>query len=189
MIGSKCSKIGAILVFALLLNLQSVYSLGVTRPVPYDIELMRGESADFTFQIQATTSTNRILCSYSIAGLDPLEIEFEEPEALINAGSVKRVYGTVTVPDDASYKDYRGKLSVSCGAVSEGGEGISGSIVMTTIGDSPLNVKVVEIRGEEIREITRPELEAPPYLMIIAIIIVIISVIGVLYYIKFGKKR
>ena len=104
-----------VITLGILFNAQLAQSLGVTRPVPYDIELMIGESAGFTFQIQAVTSTERLLCSYSISGLESLEMDFEEEEAVVDAGSIKNVYGTITVPGGVEIKTYNGRLTVSCG--------------------------------------------------------------------------
>lgn len=176
-----------VITLGILFNAQLAQSLGVTRPVPYDIELMRGESAGFTFQIQAVTSTERLLCSHSIGGLDPLEIAFEEEGAVVDAGSIKNVYGTITVPDDAEIKTYNGRLTVSCGVYSP--EDVSGSAVRTTIGGSPFNVNVVELRGSDIREIEPPPKPVDYTTIIIALIIIIIVAAGVYYWLRKSRKK
>jgi len=183
---SKYGMISLIVILTFLFTLNSVQAIGVTRPVPYDIELMRNESAGFRFQIQAVTSTDKISCSYSMNGLEPLVVTFEKSEVTIDAGSVKNVYGTVAVPADTEFKTYNGKLSVSCGAVTE--QEVSGSVVKTTIGDSPLNVKVVEVREKEIEEVIPPKAEVS-YLLIIAVIIIVVLVIGVYYWFRKSKKK
>jgi hypothetical protein len=144
---------------------------------------MIGEEAGFRFQIQATTSTTDISCVYSFSGLDSLEITFQEEEVIIEAGKIKDIYGTVSIPEDAEIKDYGGKLSVSCGAVEEG----SGSSVRTTIGDSPFNVKVVEERGKEIREIAPPPVQVDYMFVGIAIVAVILIIILLYYYRRKGR--
>jgi len=169
-----------------LFNVQIVQSIGVTRPVPYDIELMKGESAGFTFEIQAVTSTERLLCTYSISGLDALEINFEEDDATVDAGSIKNVYGTITAPVGAEIKTYSGHLSVSCGPVVEGAG--SGSVVKTTVGGSPFNIKVVEVREKGIREISPPPGPGIDYTTILIAVLIIIIVIIVLYY-NFKAKK
>jgi hypothetical protein len=183
-------KYGMICVMAILMflfSLSCVKALGVTRPVPYDIELMRGESARFTFQIQAVTSTDKTACSYSISSMEPLTIEFDENEVTVDAGSIKNVYGTVSVPADTPYKTYSGQLSVSCGAAIEGG--VSGSAVKTTIGSSPFTVNVVELRTTEIKEVGGPEVQKIPYFEITIIAAVLILLISVYYYFRIRKKQ
>jgi len=159
----------------------NIKSLGVTRPIPYNIELMKNESAGFMFEIQAVTSTERLLCTFSIDGLDGLDLGFREKEVIVEAGSIKNVYGTVTVPADAEVKTYNGKLYVSCEATEK--EGVSGSTVKTSIGGSRFDVKVVELREKEIKEIAPPH-EADDYMMviIIAIIAIVLTVIVIIYY-------
>lgn len=177
-----------VITLGILFNAQLAQSLGVTRPVPYDIELMRGESAGFTFQIQAVTSTERLLCSYSISGLESLEIDFEEEEAVVDAGSIKNVYGTITVPEGFEIKTYNGRLSVSCGAYSP--EDVSGSAVRTTIGGSAFNIKVVEVRDSDIRKIEPPAKPVDYTTIIIALaIIIIIVAAGVYYWFRKSRKK
>jgi hypothetical protein len=178
------------IVLGALLSFQSVWALGVTRPVPYDVQLMKGETAGFTFEIQAMTSGEKQLCSYGISGLEPLQITFEEKEATVDAGSIKNVYGTVTVPNNAEIKTYAGTLSVSCGAYTEGQ--VSGSIVKTTVGGSPFNVKVVDVRSQDIRNIAPPAGAGYDYstiIIIVAIIIIVIVVTGVYYKTKSSRKN
>ncbi|MCX6814808.1 MAG: hypothetical protein NTY20_04135 [Candidatus Aenigmarchaeota archaeon] len=173
----------------LLLSLQTVQSLGVTRPVPYDVQLMKGEEAGFYFEIQAVTSTEKQLCTYGISGLEPLQVTFEKNEAVIEAGSIENVYGKVKVPDDAQIKTYSGSLSVSCGAYTEGQ--VSGSVVKTTVGGSPFNVRVVELRTREIRDIGPSKEAGFDYTTIIILlaIIIIIVVTGVYYKLAYKKKK
>ncbi len=170
----------------ILLSFQTVFALGVTRPVPHDVELMRGESADFTFQIQAVTSTEKIFCVYSLSGMGPLEVKFDSDEVIVDAGSKKDVYGTVTVPEDTVFDTYSGTLSVSCGAVQ--GEDVSGSQVKSTIGGSPFSVNVVEVRGKGIKEI-RPEEKGISTEIIFLIIITVILIIGAYYWLNKPKKK
>jgi hypothetical protein len=172
---------------ALLLTINSAQALGVTRPVPYDIQLQKGEKAGFVFEIQAVTSQEKQLCTYTIAGLDPIQVTFDDNEAIIDAGSIKEVYGTVTIPDSAEVKTYSGTLTVSCGAYSEGQ--VSGSVVKTTVGGSPFNIKVVEVRSQDIRQVG-PAQAGFDYtaILIIILIIIIIVVIGVYYKLRSSRK-
>ena len=180
--------IGLATLLGVFLSVQGVYALGVTRPVPYDVQLMKGETAGFVFEIQAVTSTERQLCTYGITGLEPLQLTFEENEAVVDAGSIKNIYGTVTAPNNAEIKIYSGTLSVSCGAYPEGQ--VSGSVVKTTIGGSPFNVRVVEVRSQDIRTIGPPVGAAFDYstIIILIAIIIIIVVAGVYYKTRLSKK-
>lgn len=178
------------LVLGSLLTLQTAWALGVTRPVPYDVQLMKGETAGFVFEIQAVTSGEKQLCTYGISGLEPLQVVFEESEAIVDAGSIKNVYGTVTVPSNAEIKTYSGTLSVSCGAYTEGQ--VSGSVVKTTVGGSAFNVKVVEVRSQDIRNVGPPAEAAFDYstiIIVITIIIIVIAVTGVYYKARLSRKK
>jgi len=178
--------ISIIVILTFLFSVVSLEAIGVTRPVPHDIELMRGESARFVFEIQAVTSTEKVACIYSISDLGPLIIEFDEEEAIIDAGSIKKVYGTVSVHEDAEYKTYNGKLCVTCGVAME--NEASGSSVKTTIGSSPFNINIVEFRGKEIKQID-DKVQKKYYLEIIIIASILILIIGVCYHLKHKKKK
>jgi hypothetical protein len=174
---------------AVLAGAQGAQCLGVTRPVPYDVELLPGETAGFTFQIQAVTSTEDLDCVYSISGMNPLVLEFEEDGVVVAAGTISNVYGTVTAPEDAEKKTYGGSLTVSCGPLQT--SDVGGSVVRTTIGGSPFNVNVVDVRERDIREISPPD-KAADYTSIIiiaAIIIIIIVAIGVYYWYKKRRRK
>jgi hypothetical protein len=178
-----------ILLLTVLLSIQVVQSIGITRPIPYDLALMRGDSARFSFQLQATTSTNKIACTYSINGLESLEVKFDDEKTIVGAGGVVDVYGTVTIPSDAPIGQYTGSLTARCGAYEEE---LHGSAVYQSISGPTFNVKVVELEEEKsIREVTEVKQQGIPYLAIITIIIVVIVlVIGVYYrYSKNGEIK
>ena len=180
----KFGKISIALVFMIMVSLSLVKAIGVTRPVPQDLELMRGESANFVFEIQAVTSTERTECTYSLTNMDPLIVEFKDDVVRIEAGEIEEVYGTVTVPEGTPFKTYSSELSVSCGGVTEGEE--TGSSVKTTIGSSPFSVRVVEFREKDIKNVGEPEEGLPWEIIIIVGSLIIISVF--LYYKKKKKK-
>jgi hypothetical protein len=176
-----------ILLLTVLLSIQVVQSIGITRPIPYDLALMRGDTARFSFQLQATTSTNKIACTYSINGLESLEVKFDDEKTIVNAGGVADVYGTVTIPQSAPIGQYTGSLTARCGAYVEEGE-LSGSTVYQSISGPTFNVKVVELEEEKsIREVTEVKQQGIPYLAIITIIIVVIVLVIGVYY-RYSKK-
>jgi hypothetical protein len=191
-----CTFVLAMAGVFLLLNARPVQSLGVTRPMPYDIQLMVGETAGFTFQIQSTTSLEDQSCVVSISGLDPLVIEIEEleeesSEILVPAGSIKNVYGKVTAPLDVGIQTYSGKLHVSC-ASAEAVKG-GGSMVRMGIGGTPMVIKVVENRTRPIRTVKPPEEEGPQPVdyssIIISAAVIIIVAAGVYYWRRKSKKK
>jgi len=170
-----------------LISIQTVQSIGITRPIPYDLALMRGDSARFSFQIQST-STDKTSCTYLIDGLQPLEIKFDKDKMIVDAGGVADVFGTVTVPQGVPIGQYSGSLTVRCAPFVEG-EDISGSVVYQSISGPTFSVKVVETEEEksirEIQEIKQPGIS---YLAIITIIIVVIVLMSGVYY-WFSKRK
>ncbi len=167
-----------------------VQAIGVTRPVPLAVELLRGESQVFRFQVQATTSTLDQLCSYSISGVSPLVVDFEEESGVtVKAGGKENVYFTIIVPEDAPIRGYLGKLAVRCGDKREA-KGITGSAVYSTI-NSPFSVDVVSFREGE-----KPEMEIPEgpagistEIVIVIIIAAVILIAGVYYWSKKSRKK
>jgi len=168
-------------VFLLLLS-SSVFALGVTAPVPKNMELLRGETSVFEFEIQAVTSTDDMSCAYSIDNMSPLSVTFASNEVVVRAGTIEKVYGTVAVPADAPYNSYSGEIIVSCGAVltTEGG-----SDVRTSIGGSMLNVNVVEFREEIKKTATVSQTMSTELLLLIILIIIIVGA----YYLKKKKTK
>lgn len=172
-------------VFFVLLSVQLTWALGVTQPVPLGLELMRGESSDFSFEIQAVTSSSDVSCTYNMKGMEGLIVTFDQDETFIEAGSYKRVHGTVAVPENADTGKYSGELSVSCGpSVAEAG----GSKIKTTISGSPFSVTVVSAREEELQDIREEEVEEMGPESMILIVVAVIVLIGVYYLLEKGKS-
>ena len=88
--------------------------MAVVQPLPANITLKRGESIPFSFEIQAITSKEDQLCSYTTEGLKPLHVIFEQPEIKVEAGRTARVFGLVEVPFYATAKEYNGWIIVTC---------------------------------------------------------------------------
>lgn len=174
--------------FLLLLSIQTVKSLGLTSPIPIDLKLLRGDTARFFFQIQATTSPEKISCTYSLSDYSPLVITFNEKEATVNAGEIKNIYGTVTVPNDAPLKAYGGNLILTCGPYTETKD-TSGSIMHESL-STGFNVDVVETKEEravlQIKQQEQPKLS--PVILILIIIVLILSIVG-FYFSRKPKKQ
>jgi hypothetical protein len=183
----RISNFGLVLLLTLLVSIQAVQSLGVTRPIPMDLKLLRGDSARFYFQIQAVMEGNKQSCSYSVSGIEPLVVTFDEKNAVVKAGEIQNIYGTISVPNNAPIKTYNGDLTVSCAPSIEGE--VSGSVIHKTM-IVPFTASVVETVGERsIRQIQEEEKPAIPSLTIYTIIILIILIVSIGVSYLFGKKN
>jgi hypothetical protein len=129
-----------IIVLVFLLSFQGVHALAITQPMPSNLTLKRGDSIPFKFEIQAITSNEDQICTYSVSGLNPLKITFEEEQAVIDAGKVLEIYGRIDVPFYAPAKEFEGKLSVNCRPLIEA-KGVS---VITQATELPFNARVIE---------------------------------------------
>ena len=184
MIGKFC----LIIFLALLMSVQIVSSMGVSQPSPHDLKLLRGDSAEFYFRISVVTEASDQVCSYSISGLDPLVITFDEGEEVtIDAGKTKDVYGTISVPEDAPIQGYQGMVNLKCKPYSPEG---TGSVLHKSFSAS-WYVSVVEKEEERlVSEIPEKKTPIPTFgiPMSIIIIIIIILVIGGYYWSERKKK-
>jgi len=180
----------------LLIILQTVESIGVSEPSPHDLKLSRGDSARFNFKILAVTSKIKQSCSYSISGLDPLIISFDEEKIIVDAGGIKKVYGTFYASEDAPIKRYNGKLTARCEPLVEA----TGSFIQESI-DVNFHIDVIgkegEVTGEEeikseIQEEEKPEklhlsLSEKSYFLLI-FMIALILIISFYYWFKTKKS-
>ncbi len=123
----------------------AVYAYGVTRPLPYELELLRGEEGKFKFQIQVVPSEFTKDCSYSLKEGFPLVVTFTEPNVLVGSGQRKDVIGTISVPSKANLDTYTGELCVSCVDSVES----SGTVVKQEVCGYQLKVNVVATRTRD----------------------------------------
>ncbi len=183
----KNKKIAALkislIVLSLFLSFQVVKGLGVTRPIPVDLKLLRGDSARFYFQIQARTSATPQVCSYSVTGMDPLIITFDEESVTVDAGEIKNVYGTITAPSDTPFKSYEGQLLVTC-KPQVGFEGASGSVIQQNMGVKFTAEVVATLPKGPTTMIYKPSTPTIPSVSVLGIIIIVIAVIGIYYWSK-----
>ena len=189
-------KFSLLMILFFLIVLQYVKSIGVSEPSPVGLKLLRGESARFDFQIAAVTSNLKQSCSYSISGLEPLIISFDEESVFVDAGGVKDVYGTFSVPEDAPIKTYNGKLTARCEPLVEE----AGSFIQQSISVN-FNVDVIGERGEIVTTVeekattTIQEEQKPKKLQLSLIeksyflLLFIIAVILVISFYYWFKKR
>jgi len=184
----KIEKFILLAFLSLILSIQIVKSLGVTSPMPVGLRLLRGDTARFYFEIQATTSSDKLTCKYNANGLDPLVVTFDENETILDAGTYKGIYGTVTVPVDAPIQTYNGGLTLSCAPYNEV-KGFSGSIIYNNVNTRfPVSV-VLEKEERAAPNPPVPVIEKPkssPILLVLIIIILVLAIIG--FYLSRKKK-
>jgi len=186
------TKIGLITFLSILISFQAVQSLGITGGKPSDLRMMGGDIADFSFQIQALSSTNDQSCTVSTEGFDPLIITFEDQTVIVGAGETETVYGTITIPSNAEIKAYEGRLWADCSPHIEVHD-VTGSKINQKMG-IVFSLDVVATEAERnVPERKAPEQGKPvaPYLptYIILIIIAAVLVVGVYYWLKKDKKK
>lgn len=182
-----------------LLYIIQIVHAGVTNPQPSELELMRGESGRFKFQIQTLTNPSGVLCTYSIVGEPALIITFDDDEKEVDANSKEYVYGTVTVPknitehlssDSLSLLFFEENFCVSCRNL----VGYGGASVQINTCDLPINVRVVKERTREnmyILPLPPPPMPAPkfPLTNLILISVVIIIAISLLVVIIYRRRK
>ena len=168
-----------------LLTFQVVSSLGVTQPILEKETMLKGENSRFYFEIQAMGVSTKQSCACSFSGLDPLQVTLNETTPLVDANTIKKIYGTVSVPSNVELKTYTGKLIVSCQPYEETGGG--SSIKRTT--NVPFVVNIVEsIEKRTEQKLPEPEQKSSISLLpIFIIIILVILVICIVYW--FNKKK
>ena len=170
-----------------LLTLQIVKAPGVTQPILEKTTMLRGEYSKFYFEIQTIGYSNKQSCIWSTSGLDPLEVKFDEISAIVDAGAIKKIYGTVLVPQNTPQKTYTGTLTVTCEPYVE----LSGGSVIKRTNNVPFVVYIVETL-EKRPEQKLPEVEEQKptinLLPILVIIILVILVICIVYRLNKKKK-
>jgi len=183
-------KISFVMVLTLLLCIQTVKPLAVSRPMPINLNLLRGDSEKIYFQIQAMVASDKQSCTFTPSGLEPLIIKFDEPSpTIVNLGEIKNIYGTVTVPQDAPIKTYNGQLVVNC-APSVGDKQTGGSVIHQTL-VADFIVSVVQNKEEVVvNPIIIPKIEekpkASPIILVLIIIVLILAIVG--FYFSRKKK-
>ena len=178
-----------------LISVQIVKALGVSQISPVDLKLLGGDNADlkvnkgdtarFYFLIQVVPSEGKQSCSSSITGMDPLIISLDENETIMEAGEIKNVYGTVTVPSNTPTKIYSGKLTVRCTPKIES---TSGSLIFQTTGLN-VRIEVVEKAKEGTSEVKEIKMIVTPHSLATIISIAIILVVFVSLYVNRRRKK
>jgi len=160
-----------------MLTLQFVLA-GVTNPLPGEIELLKGESGRFKFQIQAVNRPTDIECTFNLEGDSPLIVEFDDATAFVEANSVKDFYGTVDVPRKLDYGKYTQSFCVECNPKDK----LEGATVQIYSCGLPINVAVVKERTKNNMNVPGKPFD---YALLVAVLVVAIIVIIII----FKKKK
>ena len=178
------TKLLLILLLIALYVLPTANSWGVTKSLPYDLELLPGEQGTFKFQIQLVPTESEQECSYQVKEGFPLKISFEQGSVIIQPGNRKDVIGFVTAPKDIPYSGYAGEICVTCSGI----VGQSGTSVNQFVCNN-FEVSVVESRTRDNMYIPaeqKPEVNLP--LLFAGIIIIIIAIV-IFVLIMYKKKK
>lgn len=173
-------KIKIILYIIGILLLVHLVSAGVTNPLPTELDLLKGESGRFKFQIQTISSEQEVICTYHFSNEAPFSVEFDEEQVTVPAKSVKEVYGTVRVPRSLDLGTYQQEFCVSCDPT----EDSAGASVQVETCNLPITVNVVQEREKDNMNIP----SNPSFLGIILVAIIIISIAALAFYL-FERKQ
>lgn len=127
----------------LVLILVPVVFAGVTNPLPSELELLKGESGRFKFQVQNMNRPAPIECLLELEGSSDLDISFDVNKVLVPANSKTELRGTVKAPDMLG--SFNQNFCVKCMPADQE----SGASVSIDSCGLPINVKVVNKRSRE----------------------------------------
>ncbi|MBD3248819.1 hypothetical protein GF336_02125 [Candidatus Woesearchaeota archaeon] len=163
-----------------LIILSQLAFAGVTNPLPSELNLLKGESGRFKFQVQAIESQEDMECIPSIEEDTALDVEFDEDTIIVSAGSIKEVYGTVTAPKNIG--TYVQNFCVSCQPSSSA----AGTSVKKDTCGLPITVNVVLERERENMTV-EPEKPISVFMIVLIAVAFIAAAYIILYIIK--KKK
>ena len=135
----------------MVLILSSLVLAGVTNPLPTELNLLKGESGRFKFQVQTITSDQEVECTSSLPEESIFTIDFDPPTITVPARSVQDIYGTVNVPKDIEFGTYEETFCLSCKPT----QSPEGAAVLIETCNLPIKVNVVSER-------TRDNMYIPP---------------------------
>lgn len=160
---------------------------GVTNPLPTEIELLKGESARFKFQIQAVAHPYAVRCTYSLEEEPIFRVSFDSAETIVEGGKTKDVYGTVTAPRKLDYGGYSATFCVSCKDIQTPPQP-GANVEILTCG-LPININVVKERTRE-NMFVPPKPREPLFMPFVgAVIIIIILLMIILYFLIKNRKK
>jgi len=135
----------------MVLILSSIVFAGVTNPLPTELNLLKGESGRFKFQVQTITSDQEVECTSSLSEESIFTIDFDPSTITVPAGTVRDIYGTINVPKNLEYGTYEETFCLSCKPT----QSSEGAAVLIETCNLPIKVNVVSER-------TRDNMYIPP---------------------------
>lgn len=180
------SRIILLALLGILLASSFVYSYGVTRPLPYELELLRGEEGRFKFQVQIVPSESTMECSYHIVEGFPFQVDFLQETVTVSPGQRTEVVAIVTVPRNYEFGSYSGDVCVTCLAIGDQ----AGTVVKQDVCSVLPKVNVVQTRTRDnmLIPVEESPLSINTTMLIIGSIIVIAGIIIVIFIMHKKKK-
>lgn len=162
----KKSSIFVIIIILFLMTASLVYA-GVTNPLPPELELLKGETGRFKFQIQNLNKPVALDCTFELEGTKNLDVTFDQISGTINANDKSDFFGSVKAPD--SMGKYTQNFCVRCSPTSQE----SGASVKIDSCGLPINVNVVAEKTKENMQVEDKHDNKMIYVGIIALVAII----------------
>lgn len=172
------------IILSLLIFLPIVYA-GVSSPLPSNIELLPSESVRFKYQVQALRTETRLLCVPALEEEPEFDVEFDTEDVVVEAGTRKNFYGTVTAPKDLAYGDYSTTFCVRCRPEDKE----AGATVQINTCGLPIRLSVVETRTRDNLFVPEKPAEFPWVYFIVGAAIVVVLIIVITYIVVKKKKN
>ena len=131
--------------------------------------------------MQALTNANNIVCSYSFKKEPVFDVDFDDEETLVEAGTRKDIYGTVVASKNLELGKYSSEFCVSCSPESS----LSGASVKIDTCGLELKVTVVDERSRDNLYVPEKKFE----LTIVHIAAIVILILIIFYIIKRKTKK
>ncbi|MBW3004045.1 hypothetical protein KY337_05775 [Candidatus Woesearchaeota archaeon] len=148
-----------------LLVAQFVFA-GVTNPLPSELQLLKGESGRFKFQIQNINKPTAVECSLELEG-SFLDVEFDDDVVTVDANAISEFYGTVKAPKELG--KYTQNFCVKCAPIDQA----SGAAVTVDSCGLPINVNVVLTKTRENMTVENKSSNMLPVIIVIIVLVVI----------------
>lgn len=159
---------------------------GVTNPLPSEIQLLKGESGRFKFQIQTIAHPYAVICSYAVEENPIFNLRFDDAELIVEGNQVKDFYGTVTAPRKLDYGKYSAKFCISCKDIQNPPQP-GANVEIRTCG-IPINIDVVKQRTVQNMFIP-PKQRSPLFFPLIIAIIIILILLAILIYFLLKNRK
>jgi hypothetical protein len=177
----KNSSIFVIIVIIFLLTASLVYA-GVTNPLPPQLELLKGETGRFKFQVQNLNKPVALDCSFELEGTKNLDVTFDQSSGTINANDKSDFFGSVKAPDTIGR--YTQNFCVRCSPKSQE----SGASVKIDSCGLPINVNVVAQKTKENMRVEDRHDNKIIYVGVIALVVIIACILWYYFRKKSHKK-